>query len=183
VISAFTNDNLNDTLDVPQTYAEALNHVDATKWKGAISEELDAHKRNHTWEIVPLPPGCKPIKNKWVFKIKCNADGTPSRYKARLVAKGCSQKFGIDYSETFSPVVRFETLRILIAFATIYDWDIDHLDAVVAFLQGHIKEEIYMDLPEGLEVSKERGEKKFCLSPLKGNLWTETVRKSMVYKT
>lgn len=148
--------------DVPSCYQEAITSVDSQKWKGAIVEELNSHKKNHTWDIVSLPTGYKPIKCKWVFKVKQNSDGTSERYKARLVAKGCSQREGIDYTETFSPVVRYDTLRVLIALATLYNWEIDHVDAVVAFLQGNIDEEIYMECPEGLEVSKERGDKMVC---------------------
>lgn len=152
--------NENNHSELPSSYLEAVTSIDSQKWKGAIEEELNSHKKNHTWDIVPLPTGRKPIKCKWVFKIKRNNDGTTERYKARLVAKGCSQMPGIDYTETFSPVVRFETLRILIALSTLYNWDIDHVDAVVAFLQGNIDEEIFMECPEGLEVSKERGDTK-----------------------
>jgi transposase InsO family protein len=147
-----------DHSDLPSTYQEAVTCMDSQRWKGAIEEELNSHKKNHTWDIVALPADRKPIKCKWVFKIKQNSDGTTQRYKARLVAKGCSQKAGIDYTETFSPVVRYDTLRILIALTTLYDWEIDHVDAVVAFLQGNIDEEIYMECPDGLEVSKERGD-------------------------
>lgn len=167
-MSTALHENTEHIIDIPLSYNDALAHEDAVKWKGAISEELQAHKRNQTWDIVPLPSGCKTIKSKWVFKIKNNADGMPERYKARLVAKGCSQKAGIDYTETFSPVVRYETLRVLLAMSTLYDWDIDHLDAVVAFLQGNIEEEIYIEPPEGLEISKERGSEKFVCRLKKG---------------
>jgi hypothetical protein len=149
--------NIDDVNDYPKTYKEALESSDAIKWNGAILEEIEAHQKNETWNIVNLPSGRKTIKSKWIFKIKEDSLKKSKRYKARLVAKGCAQIPGVDYTETFSPVVRYDTLRVLIALATIHNWEMDHVDAVVAFLQGDIEEEIFMELPEGLEVSKERG--------------------------
>lgn len=133
----------------PKNMREALKCVDREHWKKAISDELNALVENGTWEIVDLPPGRNAIDSKWTFKIKRNSNGEIERYKARLVAKGYSQKEGIDYSETFSPVVRYSSIRLLLSLAVRHDLDIDQMDVVTAFLQSELKEEIYMKIPEG----------------------------------
>lgn len=100
----------------------------------AIKEELNSHEVNNTLTLTDLPKGRKAIKSKWVFKIKKNHNGEISRCKARLVVKGCSQRQGIDYSETFAPVVRYTSLRFLFALAVKYDLKCYQLDAITAFL-------------------------------------------------
>jgi hypothetical protein len=112
--------------------------------------ELNALKRNKTWELVDLPPGEKVVGNKWVFKIKHDSEGKVIRYKAGLVAKGFTQTYGFNYTETFSPVVRHSTLRLLLSLAVQLDWKIDHWDTVTAFLHGPLKENVYMVPPQGL---------------------------------
>jgi transposase InsO family protein len=121
------------------------------KWRAAMIEEMDAHAANQTWTIQPLPPGRKTVKSKWVFKTKTNEAGEVVRHKARLVAKGFSQIKGIDYTETFAPVVRFTSIRCLMALAVKNRMRIHQMDAVTAFLQGELSEEIYMDQPDGFE--------------------------------
>ena len=128
----------------PASYAEAMKSVDAKQWTDACQYEIDALHKNDTWELTDLPPGRKSIKSKWVFKLK--ADG---RYRARLVAKGFTQIPGIDYDETFSPVARFESLRLLLALAALEDWEIQQMDVKSAFLNGVLDEEIYMEQPQG----------------------------------
>lgn len=132
----------------PSTDTEAINGEDSQHWNKAMQEEIESHKVNGTWTLVELPVGRKAIRNKWVFKIKRDDDGNVIRYKARLVAKGCSQKAGLDYNETFSPVVRYTTIRFLLALAVKNNFRIHQMDAVTAFLQGDLEEEIFMMQPE-----------------------------------
>ncbi|XP_052482955.1 uncharacterized mitochondrial protein AtMg00820-like [Gossypium raimondii] len=99
----------------PKSYEEAALHP---HWQKAMDIELQALERNHTWSIVSLPTGQKPIGCRWVYKIKYHSDGSVERYKARLVAKGYTQVEGIDYHETFSPTAKLTTLRCLLSIAS-----------------------------------------------------------------
>lgn len=108
---------------------------------------MQAMEANGTWTLEELPEGRKAIKTKWVFKRKLAEDGSVLRYKARLVAKGCSQKYGLDYVKTFSPVVRYTSIRLLIVLAVKWNMKIDQMDAVTAFLQGDLDEEIFIEQP------------------------------------
>jgi transposase InsO family protein len=117
-------------------------------WREAMEEEMKAHAINQTWTLQDLPSGRKTVKSKWVFKTKVNNLGEVVRHKARLVAKGYSQREGIDYHETFAPVVRYASIRCLMALAVRNKMYIHQMDAVTAFLQGDLNEEIYMDQPE-----------------------------------
>lgn len=108
---------------------------------------------NKTWEPCDLPTGRKAIKSRWTFKTKYNANGEIERFKARLVAKGCSQKYGIDYQETFSPTVRHSSIRFLLSLAAKQDLDLDQMDVITAFLHPKLEEEIYMELPENTQSS------------------------------
>lgn len=115
-----------------------------------MNDEYKSLIENGTWTLCEIPKGRKPIKNKWLFKTKRDVNGKIDRYKARLVVKGCSQKAGIDYQEIFSPVVRYQTIRYLMALSAQKDLKINQMDAVTAFLQGELNdEELYMDQPEG----------------------------------
>lgn len=139
-----------DSTDVcePSSIRAALSGGDADKWKRAMKEEIDSLVENQTWILTELPPGRKAIDSKWVFKVKRDARGEVSRYKARLVIRGFSQVEGIDYQETYAPVVRYSTIRFLIAMAVKFDLEIHQMDAVTAFLQGELSEEIYMQQPD-----------------------------------
>jgi histone deacetylase 1/2 len=96
----------------PDSVAAALQDP---RWKAAMDAELAALHRNETWRLVPAPPGINLIDSRWVFKVKHNPDGTVERYKARLVAKGFKQRHGIDYDDTFSPVVKPTTIRVILS--------------------------------------------------------------------
>ena len=115
----------------------------------AVNEEMKSLVDMDTWKLVPRPRNTPVVKNKWVFKIKTKSDGSVDRYKARLVAKGFTQTYGIDYGETFAPVVRFETIRYLMAFAVQNKLEIHNIDVKTAFLNGELDETIYMEQPEG----------------------------------
>jgi hypothetical protein len=115
-----------------------------------MQEELDTLHANNTWSVVPLPNNDRNVVgSKWVFKIKRDANGNIARYKARLVAQGFSQQPGTDFDEIFAPVVRYDSLRLLLALASHHRWRPQQLDIKGAFLYGILKEEIYMQLPEG----------------------------------
>ena len=132
----------------PVTYAEALKSKDADEWQKACQYKIDALHKNDTWELVNLPAGCKAVKSKWVFKLK--ADG---HFHAWLVAKGFTQIPEIDYDKTFSPVAYFESLWLLLALAVLEDWHIHQMDVKLAFLNGMLDEEIYMEQPQGFIVA------------------------------
>ena len=146
--------------DDPKSYGEAMASKDSAFWKEAINDEMDSILSNSTWVLVDLPPGSKPIKCKWVFRKKFNTDGSLQTFKARLVAKGFTQKEGIDYFDTYAPVARITSIRLLMALASIYDLYIHQMDVKTAFLNGDLDEEIYMEQPEGFVLPG--NEKKVC---------------------
>jgi len=133
----------------PLTYAEAMTSSNAKDWKEAIDTELQALEKAKTWIVSTLPKGKRAISSKWIFKIKRDETGNIKRFKARLVARGYSQREGIDYTETFAPVVRYESVRTLITIAALKNLEIGQFDIKTAFLNGELEEEIYMRLPEG----------------------------------
>jgi transposase InsO family protein len=118
-------------------------------WMVAMEEELHMIEKNNTWQLVDRPQDRKVIGVKWVFKTKLNADGSINKFKARLVVKGYAQIFGVDYSDTFAPVARLDTIRMLLAVAAQKGWKVYQLDVKSAFLNGFLQEEIYVEQPEG----------------------------------
>lgn len=114
-----------------------------------MQEEYDSLIRNETWSLTQLPPNRTAIKTRWVFKVKEESDGSTTRFKARLVAKGFSQRPGIDFEETYSPVVKYDTLRVILSLVAAKDLDMAQLDIKTAFLNGELDEEIYIEQPEG----------------------------------
>ncbi|RVW98037.1 Retrovirus-related Pol polyprotein from transposon RE1 [Vitis vinifera] len=141
------------TLHEPQTYREAS--IDPL-WQIAMKEELDALTKNHTWDLVTLPPGQSVVGCKWIYKIKTRFDGSVERYKARLVAKGFTQEYGIDYEETFAPVARISSVRALLAVAAARKWDLFQMDVKNVFLNGDLSEEVYMQPPHGLSIESNK---------------------------
>lgn len=132
----------------PTTYKQASQYH---HWREAMKAEFDALLKNHTWDLVPRDSNKNVIACKWLFRVKKNPDGTIDRYKARLVAKGFTQRAGIDYHSTFSPVVKQTTIRLVLSIAVQQNWPLHQLDVNNAFLQGHLDEEVFMQQPPGFE--------------------------------
>jgi transposase InsO family protein len=150
------------SLVVPKSYREALSHPG---WRKAMEEEMHALELNHTWDLIPKPAGTSIVGCRWVFTVKQNPDGTVDRLKARLVAKGFTQTYGLDYTETFSPVAKLNSIRIIISLAANLDWPLHQLDVKNAFLQGDLTETVYMTQPPGFE---SKGE---CVCHLKKSIY------------
>ena len=140
-----------DLPSIPQSYSEAISSEHGEQWHLAMKEELQSLAENKTWELRELPHGRKAIRNKWVYAYKTNPDGSLARFKARLVAKGCSQKPGVDFSETFSRVVHYYSIRTILALCAFEDYEIVQFDIKTAFLNGLLSEEIYMQQQVGFE--------------------------------
>ena len=136
----------------PQTFKEAVTSPEAPFWKEAINSEVESILSNHTWKLVHLPPGNKPLQCKWILKRKMKADGAIDKYKARLVVKGYKQREGLDYFDTYSHVTRITSIRMLIAIAAVYKLEIHQMDVKTAFLNGDLEEEIYLEQPKGFIV-------------------------------
>ncbi|KAF5788317.1 putative RNA-directed DNA polymerase [Helianthus annuus] len=135
----------------PTSYNEAIGSDKSLEWNKAMIDELDSMKKNDVWKLVELPKGVKPVGCKWVFKTKLDPNGNVERYKARLVAKGYTQKEGIDYQETFSPVSRKDSLRIVMALVAHFDLELHQMDVKTAFLNGDLHEDVFMTQPEGFK--------------------------------
>jgi transposase InsO family protein len=123
-------------------------------WKKAMDEELDQIEKNDTWELVPRPKNKNVIGTKWVFRNKLNEDGQVTRNKARLVCKGYAQVEGIDFEETFSPVARMEAICLLLAYACSKNIKMYQMDVKSSFLNGELEEEVYIEQPEGFQLSE-----------------------------
>ena len=136
----------------PRTYKEAMKRDNAGLWQEASQQEYNALLEHEVWELCQLPLGRNAVGNRWVYCIKTNSDGTVNRYKAQLVAQGFSQKPHLDYTETFTPVAKFASLRALLAIAGAEDMEVHHMDVSSAFLNGNLEEETYMAQPEGFVV-------------------------------
>ncbi|GJY24301.1 retrovirus-related pol polyprotein from transposon TNT 1-94 [Tanacetum coccineum] len=136
-------------LNEPTSYKAAMLDSESNKWIDAMNAEIQSMMDNMVWVLVDLPPGCKTVRSKWLFKKKTDMDGIVHVYKARLVAKGYTQLYGVDYEETFSPVADIRAIRILISIAAYYDYEIWQMDVKTAFLNGYLDEDIYMVQPEG----------------------------------
>ena len=156
-----------DTSGDPKSWKEAMASTDKEKWVVAMEKEMESLHANEVWNLVELPKDRKAVGSKWVYKTKKSANGVVERHKACLVAQGFSQKYGQDYGhkaclvaqgfsqkygqdydETFSPVARFESLRMVIALAVQNGLKLHQMDVTTAFLNGELKEEVYMKHPE-----------------------------------
>ena len=161
---------------IPLNYQQAeLNN----RWKLAMQEEMNALVSQHTWDLVDSPADADIVGCKWVYTIKYKSDGSIERYKARLVAKGYTQTYGIDFFETFSPVARMGTIRLVLSVVVQHGWSLCQLDMKNAFLYGDLSETVYMQQPLGFEVE---GECQKVCRLRKGDLWLETKSSCMVSK-
>jgi hypothetical protein len=148
--------------DEPATVQEAINHPTRGKqWEKAIQNDIDSLTKNHTWDLVPRPRDRQIVTNKFAFKHKKDECARIVRLNARLVARGFSQIYGIDYLDTYAPVVKLASIRILLAIAAIHGLGIHQMDVVTAFLAGELEEEIYMEQPEGFKVGS-KGDDLVC---------------------
>jgi len=125
------------------------NAVKIPEWRQAMQTKFNALLQNQTWTLVPPQQAHNLVGCKWVFKVKRKADGSIERYKARLVAKGFHQQAGLDYGETFSPVVNPTTIRTVLSVAYSQGWDMHQIDIQNAFLHGFLDEEVFMSQPPG----------------------------------
>jgi uncharacterized protein YqgQ len=141
----------------PENIHQALKCRNSDKWIEAMNDEIKSMYDNKVWDIVPLPKGVKPVGCKWIFKTKRDSTGNVEQYKARLVAKGFTQKEGIDYKETFSPVSTKDSFRIIMALVTHLDLELHQMDVKTAFLNGDIDETIYMVQPPHFEIGDPKG--------------------------
>jgi hypothetical protein len=138
----------------PCTFAEA--EQDAA-WQAVMQEEIDSVKRNQTWELTDLPQGHRANTLKWVYKLKRNEAGEIVKHKARLVACGFVQQEGIDFDEIFAPIAHMESMRLLLALAAQKGWQVHHMDVKSTFLNGDLKEEVYVRQPAGFIVAGQEG--------------------------
>ncbi|RVW31840.1 Retrovirus-related Pol polyprotein from transposon TNT 1-94 [Vitis vinifera] len=145
-----TDHPIGNYVTFPNTIQEAFK---ISEWKKAVQDEIDALEKNGTWTITDLPVGKRPVGCKWIFTIKYKADRSVERFKARLVARGFTQSYGIDYQETFAPVAKLNTIRILLSLAVNQDWCLQQLDIKNVFLNGDLEKEVYMEIPPGFEES------------------------------
>lgn len=137
----------------PYTYHDAINDPQwGERWKEAIHREITALVANGTWEEVVPPKGANLVTSRWVFVVKRNTDHSIASFKARLVARGFSQKYGVDYTDTFAPTVRHDTLRTFFAVVCLEDLECHQVDVNNAFTESSLKEDIYMKPPPGVDV-------------------------------
>ncbi|UYV62978.1 hypothetical protein LAZ67_2002715 [Cordylochernes scorpioides] len=143
---------------LPSSYEEAINHPDSPLWHQAMNKEIHSLHNHHVWDLTELPEGAKAIKSKWIFSKKMDPQTNQEIYKARLVALGCSQEYGTDYTETFSPVMKTDSFRTLLAYATMTmaGYEFHHFDVETAFLYGKLSETIYMTQPPGYQDDKKK---------------------------
>jgi hypothetical protein len=140
-----------DTLGIPKSIHAAQSSPQWPQWSDACKSELKSMHDLRTHQLVPLPAGRKAIGSRWVFTIKTDENGNLLRHKAHLVAQGFTQVEGIDYTETFAAVAKYDTVRILLVLAAKFDLELDQMDVRTAFLNADLKEDIYLKQPAGFE--------------------------------
>jgi hypothetical protein len=134
----------------PETFAQAVDHQ---VWREAMVEEYDSIVHNDVWDVVLRPVGKSVVTSRWLYKTNIAANGSVEKHKARFVARGFSQIEGVDYDETFAPVARYTSIRTIIAIAAEMGWRIHQMDVKTTFLNGFIEEDVYIEQPQGFEVS------------------------------
>ena len=169
-------------LDPPKSYNQAINSPEASLWKEAMEKEYSSLIENHTWDSVAYPKDRKPIHSMWVYSYKYDSSGQISNYKARLVAIGKVQQYGLDYQETFAPVVRWDTVRVILALSLQQSWKVNQLDVTTAFLYGEIDHEIFMMHPEGFKIPNEVCKLKKSIYGLKqsSRIWNAKLTDSII---
>jgi len=175
-------DTGNPKTTVPVSYNSAIRHPEAEKWMEAMDQEMQAHQLNGTWELVPRTNDMHVIGNKWVFAEKKDENGHTVRHKARLTGRGDTQIAGVDYEETYSPVVSGTALRIFLSIAATEDLEVHQVDVTTAYLNAELREKIYMKQPQGYENGKnEVCELRKALYGLKqaGREWHHTLRQHL----
>jgi hypothetical protein len=136
--------------DEPTSFVEAERNP---SWRNAMMEEMGSIEKNGTWSLVDLSPGRKPIRVKWVFKVKRDEHRVVSKHKARLMVKGYAQRHGIDYDEAFALVAHLDSVRLLIALATHKGWELHHINVKSALLNDGLQEEVYVEQPTGFIIA------------------------------
>lgn len=137
--------------DVPETYKDIDAREDRDLWYQAVDDELKSMMVNAVWKLTTCPASVRPLKTKWVFRLKEDETGRQVRHKARLVVKGFLQRPGIDFEDTYAPVAKLSTVRVVLAVAVNEGFDIHQMDVKTAFLHGILKEELYMEVPDGVQ--------------------------------
>jgi hypothetical protein len=133
----------------PASYEKAMRSLHSSKWHEATVDEMGSMSTNQVWKLEEIPKVAKTVVYKWVYKIKCDSKGNIDRFKARHVAKGFTQREGIDYNETFSPVSSKDSFRITMALVAHYNLELHQMDVKTIFLNGDLYENVYMVQPKG----------------------------------
>ena len=152
----------------PMTVQEAFESNEAHHWRQAMNDEIAMIRKLKAWVPAFLPKGKKAIKSKWVFSRKYDAQGNVTRYRARLCPKGFTQVPGVDFTDVFAPVLRYTTLRTLMALKAVKKYHMKQVDVINAFLNGSLDEELFLELPEGVEINKQHGDCFLLLKAMNG---------------
>lgn len=182
---------LSNPTDNPATYhyKDAYYHPEHWRqWRESMDDEKQSWLVNDIWEMVECPDGITPVDTRWVYKIKYNPDGSVSRFKSRLVARGFKQQFGVDFNETFAPVAKFPSIRLLFSLAAAKGWQVHQMDVKTAFLCSEIDTDVYVQVPDGLDIPADSSFKRPCMKLKKGLyglrqsplLWFKTLKDFLV---